>query len=114
MAIRLQILSDLVSSAKLSRALNKGLRKAVGEEGMLKIKKEIDELETLLTSEITLKNDAFNLFYNPTDQSIWIYKNDKLKGKIKGFEFKKAFFGIWLSDNPVDADLKEELLGKYN
>lgn len=113
MAVRLQILSSMVSSSKLSKSLNKGLKKSVGDEMMMKLKPEIDALEKLLTLEITKEGDAFNLIYNPNDKSIWVFKNDVLRGKIAGFEFKKAFFGIWLSDNPVDDKLKNELLGKY-
>jgi Chalcone isomerase-like len=111
MAIRLQITSDMVTSKKLSKSLNKGLEKSIGEDGMHKLSKEISELEVLLNLEETKFNDAFNLYYNPIDSSIWIYKNDKLRGKIKGMEFKKALFGIWLSENPVDKDLKQQLLG---
>ena len=69
-------------------------------------------LEKLLGREDTNVNDGFNLIYSPSDKSIWIYKNNILEGKIPGLEFKKAFFGIWLSDNPVDEDLKNSLLGK--
>jgi hypothetical protein len=32
-------------------------------------------------------------------------QKQKHKGNIKGIDLK-AFFGIWLSDNPVDKDLK--------
>lgn len=113
MGIRIEIISSLVSSKKLSKALYKGLEKSVGEEGMLKLEKEARLLETLVNSEITKKGDVFKLIYNPLDTSIWIIKNDKLAGKIAGIEFKKAFLGIWLSDKPVDADLKNDLLGKY-
>jgi Chalcone isomerase-like len=111
MVIRLQITSNMVTSKKLSKSLNKGLLKSVGEEGMRQLKDKIDALENLLNLETTKYNDAFNLAYNPVDQSMWIYKNDVLRGKIKGFDFKKALFGIWLSENPVDRDLKKELLG---
>lgn len=114
MAVRLQILSNLVSSKKLSKSLNKGMEKSVGEENMKQFESQILLLESLLSSEDTKKDDAFNLIYNPIDTSIWVYKNDKFEGKIPGFEFKKAFFGIWLSNNPVDEDLKNDLLGKYN
>ena len=40
------------------------------------------------------------------------YKNDKELGTIEGMEFKKALFGIWLSNRPADDDLKEAMLGK--
>ncbi|MBC7641234.1 MAG: chalcone isomerase family protein [Flavobacterium sp.] len=112
MGIRIQIISSLVTSKKLSKALNKGLIKSVGEENLPKIQSQADQLEKLIGKEITKEGDAFNLIYNPIDFSISVYKNDKLEGKIIGLEFKKAFFGIWLSDNPVDADLKNDLLGK--
>jgi hypothetical protein len=112
MAVRLQIISSMVTSKKLSKSLNKGMRKSVGEENIEKYRVPLDILEGLLNKEETKDKDFFNLIYNPSDQSIWVYKNDRLEGKIPGFEFKKAFFGIWLSDNPVDADLKNALLGK--
>lgn len=112
MGIRIQIISSLVTSKKLSKALNKGLLKSVGDENLPKIKSQADQLEKLIGRELTKEGDAFNLIYNPIDFSIWVYKNDKLEGKIIGLDFKKAFFGIWLSDNPVDVDLKNDLLGK--
>ncbi|MES2813050.1 MAG: chalcone isomerase family protein [Bacteroidota bacterium] len=112
MGIRIEILSSLVSSKKLSKALYKGLERSVGDEGMTKIEKEARLLETLVNSEVTKKGDVFKLIYNPLDTAIWIIKNEKLAGKIEGLEFKKAFLGIWLSKNPVDEDLKNDLLGK--
>lgn len=113
MGIRIQILSNLVSSKKLTKALNNGMEKSVGKENMKQFESQVILLESLLSTEETRKGDAFNLIYNPTDTSIWVYKNNKFEGKIPGFEFKKAFFGIWLSNNPVDADLKNDLLGKF-
>lgn len=113
MAISLHITSGLISSKKLSKALAKGMEKSVGEQGIQKFSKELEELELLLSTEDTKVGDVFELTFNPLDESLWITKNKNYKGKIKGYEFKKAFYGIWLSDNPVDKALKEDLLGKY-
>jgi hypothetical protein len=112
MAITLHITSELVSSKKLSKALEKGMLKSVGDEGILMFRKELKELEYLLTTEETKRGDLFELTFNPQDGSLWITKNGTYKGQIKGLEFKKAFFGIWLSENPVDKGLKDDLLGK--
>mgnify|MGYP003639934512 FL=1 len=61
MAITLRITSGLVSSNKLSKALEKGMEKSVGEEGMLKYAKELKELEYLLSTEDTKIGDLFEL-----------------------------------------------------
>lgn len=112
MAIRLQITSSMVTSEKLSKSLNKGLVKSIGDGNLSKFKSQIALLESLLNKEKTFKDDAINLIYNPADESLWVYKNDRYEGKIPGLEFKKVFFGIWLSNNPVDEKLKNDLLGK--
>ncbi|MGL2994259.1 chalcone isomerase family protein [Flavobacterium sp. TSSA_36] len=112
MGIRLQITSSLVSSQKLSKSLHKGMVKSIGEENLAQFTTQLDLLEKLLNREATVENDAFNLLYSSAEKSILVYKNNKLEGKIPGFDFKKAFFGIWLSNTPVDLELKEALLGK--
>ncbi|MBB1192285.1 chalcone isomerase [Flavobacterium sp. SOK18b] len=112
MAVALHITSGLITSKKLSKALAKGMEKSVGESGVLKFTKELQELEDLLSTEETKSGDVFELTFNPQDESLWITKNKIYRGKIKGLEFKKAFYGIWLSENPVDKTLKEDLLGK--
>jgi hypothetical protein len=109
MSIRIEITSALVSSGKLTRALNAGFEKSAGDNfSVLKSKMEL--LKSYLSEEI-VKGDVFELTYNPTDKSIWVIKNSVLKGKVEGFEFKKVFFGIWLGDTPVDVELKNSLLG---
>lgn len=110
MAIRIQITSSMVSSAKLTRNLNKGFELS-SKDILDTLLPRMEQLKGMLSDEI-VENDVFNLIYNPNDTSVWVYKNDKLKGKIAGFDFKKAFFGIWLSDNPVGENLKKNLLGQ--
>ncbi|HEU4790713.1 MAG TPA: chalcone isomerase family protein [Flavobacterium sp.] len=109
MSIRIEITSALVSSGKLTRALNAGFEKSAGTEfNTLKPKMEL--LKSYLAEEIK-RGDVFELTYNPIDSSVWVTKNGTLKGKVPGFDFKKVFFGIWLGDNPVDEELKNSLLG---
>lgn len=89
MAIRIQITSSMVSSGKLTKNLYKGLERSTA--GNLEpFNSQIETLKTLLSDKIVEK-DVFNLIYNPKDTSIWLYKNDELKGKIPGFDFKKPF-----------------------
>ncbi|KAF2513412.1 chalcone isomerase family protein [Flavobacterium foetidum] len=109
MAIRIEITSSMVSSNKLTKAINAGFEKSAGAE-LEKLRPRIEELKKFLSDAITEK-DVFVLAYNPLDQSINVSKNEVFKGKITGFDFKKALFGIWLSDKPVDETLKKHLLG---
>ncbi|MCV9931382.1 chalcone isomerase family protein [Flavobacterium sp. LS1R47] len=110
MAIRIEITSSMVSSNKLTKAMNNGFEKSAGDN-LQALRPRIEEFKSFLSDEITQK-DVFKLIYSPIDSSVWVYKNDVLKGKVQGFDFKKALFGIWLSDKPADEKLKNQLLGK--
>ncbi|OXB09955.1 chalcone isomerase [Flavobacterium plurextorum] len=109
MAIRIEITSSMVSSNKLTKAMNTGFEKSAGSN-LEQLRPRIEQFKTYLSDAITEK-DVFILFYNPLDQTVNVYKNEVLKGKVQGFDFKKALFGIWLSDKPVDETLKKHLLG---
>lgn len=109
MAVRIEITSSMVSSNKLTKAMNTGFEKSAGSN-LEALRPRIEEFKTFLSDPITEK-DVFVLFYNPLDQTVSVIKNDVPKGKITGFDFKQALFGIWLSDKPVDETLKKHLLG---
>nr|WP_294788423.1 chalcone isomerase family protein [uncultured Flavobacterium sp.] len=110
MAIRIEITSSMVSSNKLTKAMNTGFEKSAGSN-LEQLRPRIEQLKSYLSDVITEK-DVFVLAYNPLDQNVYVSKNEVLKGKIPGFDFKKALFGIWLSDKPVDDTLKKHLLGQ--
>jgi len=109
MAIRIEITSSMVSSNKLTKAMNTGFEKSAGSN-LEELRPRIEDFKKLLSDAIKEK-DVFVLGYNPLDQTINVYKNEVLKGKVPGFDFKKALFGIWLSNKPVDETLKKHLLG---
>ena len=110
MAVRIEITSSMVSSSKLTKAMNTGFEKSAGAN-LEQLRPRIEQLKSYLSDAITEK-DVFILAYNPLDQNVYVSKNEVLKGKIPGFDFKKALFGIWLSDKPVDDTLKKHLLGQ--
>ncbi len=105
------ITSGLINSKNFIKNVSKGLKESAGEELWLKYQPELALLEEFVSKEGVTKNDVFNLVYNDIDSSIWVLRNGVLTGKIPGFGFKKAIFGIWLSDNPIKESLKKELLG---
>ncbi|MCV9931384.1 chalcone isomerase family protein [Flavobacterium sp. LS1R47] len=110
MAIRIEITSSMVSSKKLTKAMDDNFKKTAGDN-LNVLQPRIEELKYYLSDDIT-KKDVFKLIYSPNDSSVWVYKNNQLKGKIQGFDFKKALFSIWLAEKPTDEKLKNQLLGK--
>ena len=107
---RLTITSGVINSSNFSEAIEEGFGKSMkGKTAPLKAK--IDQLIATFKSEEIKEGDMFELFYVP-GEGVLASKNGKLKTTITGLDFKKALFGIWLGEEPVDADLKAGLLGK--
>lgn len=109
MAIKLHIVSKLISSEKMIEAVTEGFEKSTNGN-TAPIQKEIDSLIGFFKEDIK-KNDVFDLVYLPS-KGVVAYKNGVEKGVVPGIEFKKALFGIWLSNRPADDDLKAKMLAK--
>lgn len=109
MAIRMHFVYSEVSSKKLVDAWNEGFLNGTGEN-IASIKTEIDTFNAFFSQEAK-KNDIYDIIYIPA-QGVSVYVKGELKGTIKGLDFKKAVFGIWLGEKPADAKLKKRMLGK--
>jgi hypothetical protein len=109
MAIRIEITSIFVSQEAFLAALNDGLRNSTGGK-TAPIQSEIDAFTRCFADGIS-KGDVVDLVYLPSTGVI-VAKNGANQGMIPGLPFKKALFGIWLSDNPAEESLKQALLGK--
>ena len=107
MAIRIEITSRLVSQARMAASLNEGFAKSTNGN-MQTIQLEIDQFRGLFDDEIA-KDDVFEMIYLPSTGVI-VSKNGQKKGTVEGIEFKKALFGIWLSERPADTALKQAML----
>ncbi len=65
----------------------------------------------------TVKGDRFYMNYVPGKGLTTSYKSKatgktKILGTIKGLEFKKALYAIWIGPKPVQSSLKKRMLGK--
>lgn len=107
--IRLQITSGMVSSDNMSAAIAEGFTKSTGGK-TAPLQSQINEFVSIFKREAIVEGNVFELFYVP-NIGVQTYKNGKLLTTIAGIEFKKALLGIWLGNDPVDADLKKGLLG---
>ncbi|MEW6614299.1 MAG: chalcone isomerase family protein [Thermodesulfobacteriota bacterium] len=108
MAIRLHIISSLITSKKMEEATREGFFR-VTRGNIVPIKPEIEKFISVFKDSIN-ENDIYDLIYEP-GRGVEVYKNHKKQSLISGIIFKKALFGIWLSDNPAQKSLKREMLG---
>jgi hypothetical protein len=108
MAIRLHFIHDSVSADKLIGAWNDGFANAGGNTGSLKA--QIDRFNAFFKQDAK-KGDVYDLMYLP-GKGVSVSMNAKTVGTVEGLEFKKALFGIWLSEKPADKDLKNGMLGR--
>ena len=109
MAISIEITSGFVSQEKMVAALNHGLQNSTGGR-TASLKTEIEQFQACFVDDI-IKSDKFSIIYLPS-HGVVVSKNGRQKGVIKGLAFKKALFGIWLGDNPVDPKLKNAMLAQ--
>lgn len=107
MAIKLHMVSKMITSERMIAAVNEGFENATGGETE-NISAEIEQFKNFFAEKIN-KGDVFDLVYLP-ETGVQVYKNEKEIGEIPGMEFKRALFGIWLSEKPADKDLKKGML----
>lgn len=107
MGIRLQIISGLITAEKMEKATRDGFKKST-DNNIKPIESRINDFLSVFLSGVE-KKDVFEFVYKP-EEGTMVYKNGELKKVIEGLDFKKALFGIWLCDKPVDKNLKEDLL----
>lgn len=109
MALRLHIVSGLITSEKMTAATKEGFDNALGGKKDPAMQAKIDTLLATFKDEIK-EGDVFEMVYVP-QEGIKVFKNTALAKTIEGVDFKKALFGIWLSENPAQKSLKLEMLG---
>lgn len=109
MCMRLTITSSVISSSNMSEAIEEGFEKSMKGNTASQQANITNFIGTFKKEEIK-EGDLFELWYIP-GEGVKSFKNGKLQSTIAGLDFKKALFGIWFSDDPVDEDLKSGLLG---
>ncbi|MFC1851408.1 chalcone isomerase family protein [candidate division CSSED10-310 bacterium] len=108
MAIKLHIISGLITSDKMIAVINEGFVNAT-KGNTTPLTAQIDSFIAFFREKIE-ENDIFDILYIP-EQGVVVHKNNKKLGIVAGLEFKQALFGIWLCDKPADKALKKGMLG---
>jgi hypothetical protein len=136
MSVRLQFISSLLTNEVMVRYIREGFSKSLNGKTE-PFKEHLDLICEVFSAEPSKVGDVYDIHYTP-GVGVSASKNGKpfmftkfpANSKVKdykllkqikhtkdgyeaipGLDFKKALFGIWLSDNPVDEDLKDAMLG---
>ncbi len=110
MLIQIHVISNLITSENLSRGTAEGFSKSTGNNTKA-IQSQIDDFLDAFKEPITL-GDIFEIVYQP-GIGVTIVKNRHITKRISAdMAFKRALFGIWLSDKPAQTSLKNSMLGK--
>lgn len=108
-AITLHIISGMITSERMTEATLEGF-KASTNGNMAPVQDDIDQFMAVFEEEIK-EGDVFDLVYLP-GEGVRVLKNGKVRDTVGDLAFKKALFGIWLSDKPAQENLKERMLGQ--
>ncbi|HEY8401748.1 MAG TPA: chalcone isomerase family protein [Cytophagaceae bacterium] len=108
--IKMHIVSKMITSKKMEETVRDGFKKSTGGN-TAPYKEKIDKIVEAFKGEIKV-GDVFDIVYIPEEATTYLYKNNKLGSQVKGEDFRKIMFGIWLGKDPADNDLKDDLLGK--
>ncbi len=98
-----------ISSEDLAKATLEQIRSSVSSQTFTQLLPDIEALNRLYKS--VKPGDRYSLTYTPGTGTQLIH-NKTLLGTIKGAEFAKAMFGIWIGSNPIDTRFRDRLLGK--
>ena len=108
MALRIDVTSEMVTADAMKKALSEGLIKSTNNN-ISHISDEIEQLSSSFNNAVA-SGDFYEFIFVPKIGT-HVLKNNELVELIPGFDFKKAFFGIFLSNNPIQKNLKKAMLG---
>ncbi|MCX2763294.1 chalcone isomerase family protein [Aquimarina muelleri] len=108
MAVRVHVLSGMMSRKKMEAALRNGFVKSTNNK-TAPLQDRIEKFIGFVSEEIE-SGQIFDMVYEKGKGNV-LYKNGVEKGFVEGLDFKKALFNIWLGNDPVDKGLKNEMLG---
>lgn len=109
MAIRMYIVSGFVTSEKMEVVTDEGFIRST-DGNTAPIQSRIDQMKSVFAVKMN-KGDIYDFVYIP-EVGTQVIKNGILATTVSGFDFKKAFFGIWLYKKPTDSDIQDKLMGK--
>ncbi|MBM7074508.1 chalcone isomerase family protein [Shewanella sp. 202IG2-18] len=108
-AIRLNIISGLITKDKMQEAIVEGFEHAT-HDNVKPIQSQIDEFMSLFDTGIK-EGDQFTFVFHK-GVGVTAYKNMNKLTDIKNETFRKALMAIWIGDKPAQKSLKKDMLAQ--
>ncbi|MBP9853953.1 MAG: chalcone isomerase family protein [Candidatus Omnitrophica bacterium] len=100
-----------ISKKELDQATINGIKRNYSREQLAELIPQINQINSYYPD--VKSGDQIAVTYVP-ELGSQVQLNGKVKGIIPGSDFAKAFFSIWVGENPVDKQAKLKLLGHKN
>ena len=97
-----------IPKQELDRATIKGIKQNFSQEQLTALMPQINQINSYYPD--VKSGDQIAVTYVPGLGS-QVQLNGQVKGVVPTEEFAKAFFSIWVGENPVDKQAKLKLLG---
>ncbi|CAM3753324.1 chalcone isomerase family protein [Parendozoicomonas haliclonae] len=107
-AVRLDIISGLITSDKMVSTVEEGFKEAT-DGNVAPLQERINTFMQVFSKTEIKKGESFTLVGIPK-VGVTAYRNGKEVITIQGDDFRKALFAIWLGHKPASKTLKKELL----
>ncbi len=104
------MLRDL-DRGKIADAVREGFEKNSREQ-MPRLKERLDRFIEQIPD--LKEGQRLTITYVPGQGTTVVVGDSEARTRIEGKDFADALFRVWLGDDPVDSDLKEKMLGRYN
>ena len=108
MDVQLQVTSFMVTQDRMKDGIMKGFEKSTNG-CIAPLKARIDAFVDVFKG--LSEHDVYNFAYAP-GKGVEVSGNGVILSVIEGLDFKKALYGIWLGDKPVQKELKAMMLTK--
>lgn len=89
----------------------KAARKILSDNPEVAIEDYEDELAQINRLYKSVEaGDRYTLAYDAKTSATTLSLNNNALGTVNGADFARIYFGIWLSEHPIDEDLRDRLL----
>ena len=105
----MQIITSLISVAKFNSLVDESFDAAT-QGNIEPYEERLNHYKDTWAQQSLSPGDRMRLLYRP-GTGMECYLNDDLVVTIEGLDFKKAYFGMWLSENSACPDLGTKMMG---